>query len=197
MRSCRPVMRIRLKPAEQRITENDDFIAQALRSANVPTLMMSMVHVTGDMSLLDGPIKPRRVVNGDYESSLTHEEKLKVRAHALEVLKAYRDRGCTLPPPLSEPQVHALMSFLVGEEVPREYVPMMMEELALDGVDHRAFKWDQPVSAEDKRKHQVLIIGAGMSGLLAAIRLQEAGIPYLVVEKNEAMGGTWFENSYP
>ena len=36
-----------------------------------------------------------------------------------------------------------------------------------------------------------------MSGLLAAYRLQEAGVPYVVLEKNEAPGGTWFENTYP
>jgi 4-hydroxyacetophenone monooxygenase len=190
-------MTVRLKPAEEKITQDDAFIAHALKSANVPTLMMSLVHITGDMSLLEGPIRPRRVVNGDYESSMTGEEKAQVRAHALEILKAYRDRGCTLPPPLSEKQIHALMSFLVGEAVPEEYVPMMVEELALDGVDHRAFRWDQPVSPENKQKFKVLIIGAGMSGLLAAIRLQEAGIPYEIVEKNQAVGGTWFENSYP
>jgi 4-hydroxyacetophenone monooxygenase len=107
-------MTVRLKPAEEKITEDDAFIAQALKNANVPTLLVSLVHITGDMSLLQGPIKPRRVVNGDYESSLSAEEKAQVRAHALDVLKAYRDRGCTLPPPLSEEQIHALMSFLVA-----------------------------------------------------------------------------------
>ncbi len=43
----------------------------------------------------------------------------------------------------------------------------------------------------------MLIIGLGASGLLAAIRLKEAGIPFEVVEKNPDVGGTWFENSYP
>jgi hypothetical protein len=85
-------MTVRLKPAEEKITEDDAFIAQALKNANVPTLLVSLVHITGDMSLLQGPIKPRRVVNGDYESSLSAEEKAQVRAHALDVLKAYRDR---------------------------------------------------------------------------------------------------------
>ena len=36
-----------------------------------------------------------------------------------------------------------------------------------------------------------------MSGLLAAIRLEQAGIPYVVLEKNDGVGGTWLENSYP
>ena len=43
----------------------------------------------------------------------------------------------------------------------------------------------------------VVVIGAGMSGLLAGIRLQQAGIPFTIVEKNADVGGTWFENSYP
>jgi cation diffusion facilitator CzcD-associated flavoprotein CzcO len=42
------------------------------------------------------------------------------------------------------------------------------------------------------------IIGAGMSGILAAIRLREAGYDDLVVfEKAEKLGGTWRENTYP
>ena len=41
--------------------------------------MMSIIHMTGDMGLLDGPIKPKRTVNGDYENSLSDEDKAKVR----------------------------------------------------------------------------------------------------------------------
>jgi 4-hydroxyacetophenone monooxygenase len=43
----------------------------------------------------------------------------------------------------------------------------------------------------------VLIVGAGMSGILAAIHLRKAGIPFTIVEKNPDVGGTWFENTYP
>ncbi len=41
------------------------------------------------------------------------------------------------------------------------------------------------------------MIGCGQSGLLAAIRLQQAGLPYTVIEKNAGVGGTWWENTYP
>ncbi|HTO70366.1 MAG TPA: NAD(P)/FAD-dependent oxidoreductase [Myxococcota bacterium] len=42
------------------------------------------------------------------------------------------------------------------------------------------------------------IIGAGMSGILAAIKLREAGHGDVVLyEKAERLGGTWRENTYP
>ena len=44
---------------------------------------------------------------------------------------------------------------------------------------------------------RVVVIGAGVSGMLAAIRLAEAGIDHVVLEKNADVGGTWLENAYP
>lgn len=45
---------------------------------------------------------------------------------------------------------------------------------------------------------KVLIIGAGATGLLAHIKLREAGITDLtIIEKADRVGGTWRENTYP
>ncbi|MCM8731780.1 flavin-containing monooxygenase [Hephaestia sp. GCM10023244] len=45
---------------------------------------------------------------------------------------------------------------------------------------------------------RVIIIGAGMSGLLAAMRLRRRGIDDLVIlEKGDGVGGTWRDNRYP
>ena len=42
-----------------------------------------------------------------------------------------------------------------------------------------------------------IIIGAGMSGILSAIKLQEAGLDdYAIYEKADRLGGTWRENEY-
>ncbi len=46
--------------------------------------------------------------------------------------------------------------------------------------------------------HDVLIVGAGISGIGLAIKLQEAGITNVVIlEKAADLGGTWRDNTYP
>lgn len=48
------------------------------------------------------------------------------------------------------------------------------------------------------QRHQVLILGAGMSGLCTAIRLQRAGMhDFVLLEKSDGLGGTWWDNRYP
>jgi 4-hydroxyacetophenone monooxygenase len=181
----------------QPIVEDSAAIARALESASIPTLLASLVHVTGDTRFLRGPVRPRRAVMGEVHGGLSPEEKAHVRREALAVLDAYRDGGCKLPPLPSPETIRELMSFVVGEPVPDEYVPMMLEEMELDGEDVRGLHWERAVPAAARSGFRVAVIGAGMSGLLAAFRLQQAGIPYTVIEKNAAVGGTWFENSYP
>ncbi len=45
---------------------------------------------------------------------------------------------------------------------------------------------------------RVVVLGAGMSGILAGIKLQEAGITDVTIyEKADNIGGTWRENTYP
>src|SRR5215813_8311915 len=109
---------------DEPITEDDAFLAATLEHASVATLLMAIVHLTGDASLLRGPIRPQRPLPGEADGGLTDADKA--------ALRAYRDRGCSLPPPPSAGTIREMMSFVVGEEVPDEYVPMFLEEIALD-----------------------------------------------------------------
>jgi len=179
------------------ITDDDAAIAAALEDVSVPTLLVSLVHLTGDASILDGPLRPAGNYLNEVQGFMTPEDQAAARAFALEAIIAFRDGGCVLPPPPGPDVVRTMMSFLVAQDVPEEYVPMMLEELELDGADARDLHWGDAIPAEAKAGFAVVVIGAGMSGLLAAIRLGQAGIPYVVVEKNPAVGGTWYENRYP
>ncbi len=45
---------------------------------------------------------------------------------------------------------------------------------------------------------RVVVIGAGMSGILSAIELEKAGLDdFTIYEKADRVGGTWRENTYP
>ena len=44
---------------------------------------------------------------------------------------------------------------------------------------------------------RIAVIGTGISGLNVAVQLKRAGIPFVVIEKNPEVGGSWYENRYP
>lgn len=173
---------------------SDDELAALLEDVSVPTLLLSCVHMSGDASILDGPLRPQGLFLNEYQGYMSEEDQAAARAFALDVVRDWRDRGCPEPEPLDRDLIHRMMDWLVCEAVPDEYVEMLLEEMELDGGDARAVEPPEPEAAAAL---PVVIIGCGMSGLLAAIRLQEAGFPYVVVEKNEGVGGTWWENRYP
>jgi 4-hydroxyacetophenone monooxygenase len=181
--------------AGRKITDDDATIAAALEDVSIPTLMLSLVHMTGDASLIRGDLKPQGLFLNEVQGYMSEEDKAEVRRIALDVIRNYRDGGCVLPPPPSPELLREMMSWLVCEDVPEEYVPMMLEEMELDGNDVR--KVEIGADPRARADFPVVIIGCGQSGLLAGIRLQEAGIPFTIIEKNPDVGGTWFENSYP
>ena len=48
------------------------------------------------------------------------------------------------------------------------------------------------------RPLRFIVMGAGLSGIMAAIKLREAGYQDLVIyEKADRPGGTWRDNTYP
>jgi len=127
---------------------------------------------------------------------MPEEMQAEARKLALEVIKEYRDGGCKPPPPPSLELIREMMNWLVCAEVPEEYLPMLLEEMELDARDTRAVEW-QEASSSARADFPVVVVGCGQSGLLAGIRLKEAGIPFVIVEKNAGVGGTWYENTYP
>ncbi|MGV0602170.1 NAD(P)/FAD-dependent oxidoreductase, partial [Mycolicibacterium pulveris] len=130
----------------------------------------------------------------EVQGFMSEEDKAAARKLALEIIADYRDRGCPEPEPIGADLLHEMMQWLVCEPVADEYVPMLLEEMELDGRDSRAARSAVDGDATD---FPVVVIGCGESGLLAGIRLKQAGIPFTIVEKNAGVGGTWYQNTYP
>ncbi len=179
------------------ITADDAAIRSALASANIPALMCALVHLTGDPSLLRGAIKPSAEFMGDPQGGISEADQAQMREAAFEALVAYRDGGQALPPAPSLEVVREMIDFIAGQPLPEHYGPFLLGELGLNHEDPYAQPALLEVDQDKRGAFHVLIIGAGMSGLLAGYRLKQAGVPFTIVEKNPSVGGTWFENTYP
>ncbi len=90
-----------------------------------------------------------------------------------------------------------MMAWLACAPVPEDAIPMFVEDLHLDGADAGAITWGDEIAEDVRADAHVVVIGCGEAGLLAGIRLAQAGLPFTIVEKNGGPGGTWWENRYP
>ena len=168
-------------------------IAAALEDVSIPTLLLSLVHITGDPRFIRD-FRPMGIFLNEIQGFMSEEDKARARAAALPVITEYRDRGCPEPKRLSVELVREMMDWAACEQVTDEYLPLILEEMDLGGVDPR-----RPAALPPQRAAEipVVVVGCGESGILAGIRLKQANIPFTIVEKNGGPGGTWWENGYP
>lgn len=177
-------------------TTDDDTIAALLPDVNIPALMCSLVHMTGDPTWIRGDIKPQSAPALEFDGGLPEEVKAEARRRALPAIATYRDRGCR-PHELPRPLIEEMMGYLFMAPVRPEAADMLYEDLHLDGADSGAPSWGNIISDPVKAESLTVVIGCGESGILAGIRLRQAGIPFVILEKNPGPGGTWYANRYP
>lgn len=185
-------MRFDIQP--EPITEDDAAIRAALEGADVAPLLAAVAQLTGDHDLLVEDLRPDQTRLLEPEAGITPEQMTRGRDLAAAALARFRDAGSGPAPVPTGADLRRLIEYLVGAETD-EYLPMLTEELALDG-DKRAPTWRKEDLGPDV-EFRVAIIGAGMSGIAAAHRLDQAGVPFTIFEKNPDAGGTWYENVYP
>ncbi|HET6949869.1 MAG TPA: NAD(P)/FAD-dependent oxidoreductase [Acidimicrobiales bacterium] len=179
------------------ITASDEELRAALADAELPPLLPALAYATGDLSLLDESLRPDPLLAAQLpQGGLSDEQQDRIRALALDVLTRFRDGGCVPAPVPDDADVLRIMEFAVGGAEMAPYLPLLEEELAHRGEDRRAPTWRLPDAAPGVH-FEVLVIGAGMSGLLAGHRLQQAGVPFTILEKGDDVGGTWWDNRYP
>lgn len=169
--------------------ENSQLI---LEHADLRVLLMSLVHLTGDLTWLAPPFHPRRDTRliPDISAGLSAEAQTAIRRAAAELIAngleqpAMHDPGNAL--------MQRMMSVTLGEDVASEYAPMMREEL---GFASRTYT--SHTASSMPANETVIIAGAGVSGIALAVRLKELGIPFTILEQSDRPGGVWHRNRYP
>ena len=162
---------------------SDQQIRQALEQAHIPALMAALMHLNGNRDHF-ASVKPQFVMFAEEEDGLTEQERQLARELAFEALTRYRDGGCPELARPAEEDIIAAMNYVTGTAMADEEVPFLREELNLFAEDTRQVAVD---ATGLPKGFQVVIIGTGMSGIMAAIRLKQEGIPFLMLEKNPEM----------
>ena len=188
-------MTAHVKPASHRdrplpILEHDALRA-ALEEANIPTLLMVYVQFTHDEAMLDR-FQPY------IDSPFSPEQKTPPADMADELRARLFALLTQSPPPAERPLptglMRKMMSVGVAEPVDEEFVPLLLDQM---GFEIPAPRLANPARPRPPATFKVLVIGAGMTGIVAGIKLAEAGYDHVIVEKNADVGGTWYENRYP
>ncbi len=179
-------------------SDSEADIATRLEPVNIPALLATIIHFTGNADHLDAYPLPVTDVStwGDENGGIPLAKQAEARALAAHHLARWRDTGYPALPLPSAAAVDRAMHFVAGGQVPPEYTDLLTSELHLDGTPTASgITIDAPAKA--KAEFPVVVIGAGMSGLLAGIALKEAGIPFTIIDAQDRVGGTWTANRYP
>ncbi|MFT7220388.1 MAG: 4-hydroxyacetophenone monooxygenase [Candidatus Azotimanducaceae bacterium] len=185
------------------IPGDDQTIQEALTQVNLPTLLMVLVQFCEDDRWLADRYKPEPIQvpagglfpddTGNYTAEVAEE----IREAGFHLIRNLRENGGTLPPAPTQAAMQEMMSFSTAEPMEPEFARMLLEETNFVDRDQ---DWLTPINENNKTNlddFKVIVVGAGMSGICTGIKLEKAGIDYTILEKNDAVGGTWYENTYP
>lgn len=173
---------------------DDETLRAHLQDADIPTLLMTVAHLTGDLEVLNPSWKPV-ISMGVAVSGMSPETEAQVREFCLQRLTAFRDSGQPVPGRPTTDQLHTIGTWLMGPVI-EPYLSLIAEEAITAEEDLRTPGWHKDHVACN-RDFKVVIIGAGESGMIAALRFKQAGVPFVIYEKGNDVGGTWRENTYP
>jgi hypothetical protein len=174
-----------------------DRLREAVAVANIPSLIPVLVQLTGDERWLEDPYRPTRArgLNDHDDGGLPEAVRAEIREAAVGAIQAYVDGAPVVIPEPSEALLVRMLSVSMGEDIPPEYGPMLRHVLGL--VPEREATMQPREAAVPPPGYRAIVIGAGASGMAMAVELDKAGIDYTIIEKADAVGGTWWHNRYP
>ncbi|MGV0746476.1 flavin-containing monooxygenase [Mycolicibacterium sp. XJ870] len=173
-------------------TVDSDELRAYLRQADAGVLVAVLAQLTGDPSVVDR-FGPRISHVPDPPERVGAADEATVEELADAVFEAMGSARPADALPADDPNLFVRIAPLaLGSEVSTEYVGLLLEQ--------GGFQPSQPVlprTAKLPDGFKVVIIGAGIAGIAAALELTAAGIDYEVIDRNDEVGGTWYTTMYP
>jgi 4-hydroxyacetophenone monooxygenase len=171
-------------------------LRRAVSGAHIVPLLMSYMHLTGDKHYLE-QVRPFIRGGWDYQQDIPAQVQQEIRASLAAAIEQLAQNGNAVHRDPTQQELKEMIDVACGADVPQGYLPIFYEETCFGGRDYRKIDWRKAVPAARLKNFKVVIAGAGFSGIVMGMRLKQAGIPFVILEKNDAIGGTWYENTYP
>lgn len=189
-------MKVDINQQLQIAAANPETLRANVAEAHIVPLLMSYAHLSGDTSYFE---KVRPYIQGgwDYQQDIPADLQAAIRADLVSTIERLAQQGNVQHRDPAKAELKEMLDVACGADVPDMYIPIFYEETCFGGKDYRAVEWRKEVPGSRKDDFQVVIAGAGFSGLIMGVRLKQAGIPFTIIEKNDEVGGTWYENTYP
>ncbi|QKS00254.1 NAD(P)/FAD-dependent oxidoreductase [Sphingomonas sp. CL5.1] len=172
-----------------------DFIRKAVEEADLNALRLALLQATGDPEYAAIPVNRIEVRAGagtTYVVAAEHREALIDMAVAF-LSDTPESHLRTVP---SDEHLRHMMELVAGgEPISDKDFDIRKPVPAFDAYPRCANWSDEPVPLPED--FQVVIVGAGFSGLGMAVQLERLGIPYVIYERRSEIGGTWSINTYP
>lgn len=181
-------------PRHGGLPRDADELEAWLAEAHLPSLLAALAYRTGELGVLESRFGPRtgfKALRTEPPGGVDPEARADAIAAASDLIRRLPD----LPEPAdSDERLRAIMEFLTGP-LEDDYLPLLRHELALpEDAGHPGWTLSELAPG---REFTAVVIGAGMSGLAAAHRLRQAGVPVTVFERRPDLGGVWHDNDYP
>lgn len=167
-----------------------------LAAADLAPLLMSYVQLSGEDDLL-ARCQPHITGPWCFNESVPQALRDELIDRLATFMNGLESGARTAAAPPDPARLRTMMEVCVARKVADEYLPLINHDMGLGDTPPIEVDWREPPEASRLSDFRVLVIGAGESGLCAGIKLKRLGIAFEIIEKNDRVGGTWLENSYP
>jgi 4-hydroxyacetophenone monooxygenase len=179
------------KPADE------DFIQKAIDMSNLNALRMALLQVTGDPELAKMRTRRHAIRGGAMFAHVLSEEDAPLLKEKAFAYLSNRRKEDFIPAPPSKAETKKLADLFGDEPVGEREFNYDYEELAFEEFP-RGAEWSDKRPSDNKiNGFKIIVIGAGISGIAAAVQFKRLGLNFEVFERQCGVGGTWLLNTYP
>lgn len=167
-------------------------VSDALTHADINVLRLSLYQQTGDPDLAAMKVVQHQREGSPFKHTMVapeHHEAVKEKALAY---LTSRPKDMLVP---TKSDAFEMMELFYGRPLSPADKDYCWGDVAFEDFP-RGATWKTKPSQDILDDITVTIIGAGFSGLLAAIQMNRLGLKWRIIERQSGLGGTWWLNDY-